>query len=173
MKTSSIQEEGRSHDHTCPWWDEFEKQLTSAFNAYVKKEKRQVLHSNEMKLRILLSKVSADFLKATKATLGIELVAKYPMTMAYETTLASFRNTVNQKHPPQMKSGSKKARRDVSEIQAGRNRGGRFHNSGRGRGGRNGGRSRGGGGGSSNQKRKRFRMCLIVLLLVVPLPAGD
>ena len=39
------------------WWDEFKKQLTSAFMSYVKKESR-IVHSNDMKLRILLDKYS-------------------------------------------------------------------------------------------------------------------
>ena len=52
------------------WWEKFEKQLTSAFVAYEKHEKRQV-HSNEMKLRILLDKFNADFLAHMKAGIGI------------------------------------------------------------------------------------------------------
>ena len=54
------------------WWEEFEKQLTLAFNAYDKKERRQV-HSNEMKLRILCRKVTVDFLQHTRASINIEL----------------------------------------------------------------------------------------------------
>eukprot|EP00978_Attheya_sp_CCMP212_P011988 scaffold29703_cov31-Attheya_sp.AAC.1 len=48
------------------WWEEFEKRLTNAFTTYVKKEGR-VVHSEDMKLRTLLSKIKADFLKPTKA----------------------------------------------------------------------------------------------------------
>ena len=62
------------------WWNEFEKQLTSAFVAYDKHEKRQV-HLNKMKLHILLDKVNADFLAHTKAGKWIEL-KRMPMTMS-------------------------------------------------------------------------------------------
>lgn len=82
------------------WWDEFERQLTYAFTAYDKVEGRQV-HSNSMKLRILVSKIKANFLSDTKAGINIEL-SKIPMTMTYEVALASFRNTVNREFPPQM-----------------------------------------------------------------------
>eukprot|EP00978_Attheya_sp_CCMP212_P043129 scaffold275854_cov51-Attheya_sp.AAC.3 len=46
------------------WWEEFEKRLTKtkAFTTYVKKEGRMV-HSEDMKLRMLLSKIKANFLK--------------------------------------------------------------------------------------------------------------
>ena len=48
------------------WWDEFERQLTDAFNTYDRHEGRMV-HSEYQKLRILNRKVAADFLQATKA----------------------------------------------------------------------------------------------------------
>jgi hypothetical protein len=67
------------------WWEEFEKQLTSAFITYNKREGR-VVNSPEMKLRILLTKVTADFLVPTKAGIGIEL-AQIPLTMTYEREL--------------------------------------------------------------------------------------
>jgi hypothetical protein len=43
------------------WREEFEKQLTSAFTIYSKREGR-VVHSPDKKLRILLNKVQADCL---------------------------------------------------------------------------------------------------------------
>ena len=44
------------------WWSEFEKRLTRAFNAYVEHaHKGQVLHSDSMKIRILIDKIQADF----------------------------------------------------------------------------------------------------------------
>lgn len=117
------------------WWDEFERQLTFAFTSYDKKEGRAV-HSNEMKLRLLVNKVKADFLSATKAALSIEL-AKQPLTMTYELALNTFRNAVRAKYPATMDS-TQVTRRNIREI----NRG-----SGRGRGhgglGRGGGRGRG------------------------------
>ena len=52
------------------WWEEFEKRFTKAFAIYDRTEKRQV-YSNEMKMRMLCSKVQADFLNATRT--GIQL----------------------------------------------------------------------------------------------------
>lgn len=121
------------------WWEEFEKQLTLAFNAYNKKEHRQV-HSNEMRLRILCRKVTVDFLQHTRASINIELTRE-PMTMTYEQALSNFRNEVNRKFPPEM-GAPNRTRRNVNEIRYSRGgRGGRF---GRGR-----GRERFGRGGNS------------------------
>jgi hypothetical protein len=82
------------------WWAEFEKRLTRAFNAYVKREGR-IVHSDSMKIRMLIDKIKADFLTPTKAQLEIEL-SRVPMNMTYDQALSLFRNMVNQKHPPQM-----------------------------------------------------------------------
>ena len=54
------------------WWEEFEKQLTKAFAVYHRNEGRQV-HSDAMKLRILVQKVNADFLQTAKSSINIEL----------------------------------------------------------------------------------------------------
>jgi hypothetical protein len=80
------------------WWAEFEKRLTCAFNTYVKQEGR-IVHSNSMKICMLIDKIKADFLTPTKAQMEIEL-SQVPMTMTYEQALSLFRNMVNQKHPP-------------------------------------------------------------------------
>lgn len=114
------------------WWDEFERQLTFAFNAYERKEGRAV-YSNDHKLRILTTKVTADFLNAIKSQIKVEL-AKTPMTMTYDHALRAFRNEVNSKNPPSLKDPSNIKRRlnEVSGRGRGRGRGGRF---GRGRGG--------------------------------------
>ena len=82
------------------WWAEFEKKLTRAFNAYVKREGR-IVHSDAMKIRMLIDKIKADFLTPTKAQLEIEL-SRMPMTITYNQAIALFRNMVSQKHPPQM-----------------------------------------------------------------------
>jgi hypothetical protein len=82
------------------WWSEFEKRLTRAFNAYVRREGR-IGHSDSMKIRMLVDKIKADFLTPTKAQLEIEL-SRIPMSITDEQSLALFRNMVNQKHPPQM-----------------------------------------------------------------------
>ena len=91
------------------WWEEFEKQLTKAFAIYDKKENRQV-HSDEMKLRILCKKINADFLQSARAGINIEL-SKVPMTMTYTHALATFRNEVNRKFPPDMTNNNNRARR--------------------------------------------------------------
>lgn len=97
------------------WWDEFEKELEWAFNIYNLREGRTI-HSNDMKLRILLKKVKADFLSATRASLNIEL-SKTPMDLKYEDALASFRNAVNLVHPPEIKPIQRnRVRRNVREV---------------------------------------------------------
>jgi hypothetical protein len=105
------------------WWKEFEKQITLAFITYNKRED-QFVHSPEMKLRILLQKVTADFLVPVKAGSGIDL-ARIPMTITYEQALAAFRNEVNRKFPPQMAS-TMKAQRHINKVSGGRGRGARF-----------------------------------------------
>jgi hypothetical protein len=99
---SSLYYGGEKKPHM--WWEEFEKQPTSAFTTYNKREGR-VVHSPEMKLRTLLAKVSADFLTHVKASIGIELT-RQPITLTYEQALAAFRNEVNRKFPPQMSSAT-------------------------------------------------------------------
>ena len=99
------------------WWSEFEKRLTRAFNAYVKQE-GQIVHSDSMKIRMLVDKIKADFLTPTKAQLEIEL-SGIPMTIAYEQSLALFRNMVNQKHPPQVGTVQHRARRQINEVSTG------------------------------------------------------
>ena len=78
------------------WWDKFESELTSSFTSFDLKERRSV-HSDQMKLRILLKKVNADFLQQTKAALKVEMT-RIPMIMTYDMALANFRNTVNEKY---------------------------------------------------------------------------
>ena len=135
------------------WWSEFEKKLTRAFNAYVKREGR-IVHSDSMKIRMLIDKIKADFLTPTKAQLEIEL-SRTPMTITYDQALALFRNMVNQKHPPQMGVAQNRTRRHVNEVATtgrGRGRGGFGRG---GRGGRQGGR---GGRGTHHQTRTDSRM---------------
>jgi hypothetical protein len=122
------------------WWAEFEKRLTRAFNAYVKREQR-IVHSDPMKIRMLIDKIKADFLTPTKAQLEIEL-SRVPMTMTYEQSLALFRNMVNQKHPPQVGAANQRSRRHINETSTG-GRGFKGRGGG-GRGGRGGRQGRGG-----------------------------
>ena len=77
------------------WWDKFENELTSASTAYDLKERRQV-HSNEMKLRILIKKIDADFLMHTKSSIKVEL-SRIPLTVTYEIALSNSRDEVNSK----------------------------------------------------------------------------
>ncbi|KAI2503573.1 hypothetical protein MHU86_10860 [Fragilaria crotonensis] len=135
------------------WWAEFEKRLTRAFNAYVKREGR-IVHSDSMKIRLLVDKIKADFLTPTKAQLEIEL-SRVPMTITYEQSLSLFRNMVNQKHPPQMGAAQNRARRNVNEVTTGR--GGKGGRGGAGRGGR-GGRNNGRGGRGTTRTRTDSRM---------------
>ena len=144
------------------WWAEFEKELSRAFAIFDRVEGRQV-HSDDMKLRILLPKISADFLKQTSAALNVEL-SKVPMTLTYATAISTCRNTVAQKFPPDVGTVNNRSRRVVSELSSGRGRGGRGGRYGRGSGGRfrgdhpyNGrgrGRGRNGGRGNNNGRTK-------------------
>ena len=137
------------------WWDEFER--NEAFISYDKKELR-VVHSNEMKLRILIKKIGADFLANTKAGIGIEL-AKPIVTMTYEQALTSFRNEVNTKHPPGL-SHKYKSKRNINEIESGNRPRGRGRGRSGGRGGRGG---RGDRGGYGRPKRTRDDSSYITL----------
>ena len=70
------------------WWDEFEIQLNFAFNAYAKSEGR-TMHSDKMKLRILMKKVNADFLSTIKASISTAMAA-IPPNMTYSQAIATF-----------------------------------------------------------------------------------
>ena len=108
------------------WRDEFEKRLTHAFTIAHKKEKRN-MYSNEMKLRVLIQKINADFLQNVKAAMSIELT-RTPFMMTYEQALMTFRNEVNRKHPPEI---SNSRSRRINEVSG---RGPRATGRGRGRG---------------------------------------
>ena len=134
-------------------------QLTTCFTIYDRKEAR-VVHSNDMKLRILIRKVNADFLVQIKAAISIEMT-RIPVTLTYEQALSSFRNEVNRKFPPEMSNN--KTRRHINAVDrggrdGGRGRGGRFN----GRGGRSGG-GRSSGGRGRGQQRSRQDSSFITL----------
>ena len=129
------------------WWSLFEQRLEEAYTIYDKNENRSV-HSENMKLRTLCKKITADFLQSTKSAIQIEL-ARVPMTITYEEALNTFRNQVNLKFPPELSSQHNRNRvrrinetnsRSRSGFRGGRSgRGGRFHRGGgrfHGRGGR-------------------------------------
>ena len=121
------------------YWEKFEQRLTHTFAVYAKVEGEQV-HSQNMKLRILLNKIKADFLVHAKAGINIELT-KTPMTITYEQALSNFRNEVNRRSRPQMSNPSgTRERRSLREMNTsdgrsrGRSRGRGRGNPGRGRG---------------------------------------
>ena len=133
------------------WWEEFEKKLTMAFTVHDRRENREV-YSNEMKLRLLCKKVTADFLQNTRQIINVELT-RIPVTMTYAQALTSFRNEVNQKFPPQMTT-QQRYRRNISSTQGRGDRG--QSGRGRGRGGRGRGRGRGGGRGNRRPQGVRY-----------------
>ena len=63
------------------YWEKFEKELTSAFNVYDKRQGR-VVYSSNMKMRTLLDKINVDFLSQTETSVETEL-AKTPCTLSY------------------------------------------------------------------------------------------
>ena len=92
------------------WWHEFERQLSAAFIACNNKENK-VIYSNEMRLRILIKKVSSDLLSNTKDSIGIELTIPV-VTMSYKQALSSFRNEANRNFLPDL-GGRNNTRRTI------------------------------------------------------------
>ena len=90
------------------WWDEFEVRLTNAFAILDKDAGRQV-HTDDMKLRMLNSKIRADFLHNMKTNVQMEM-NKTPTTMTYASALANYRNAVNEKFPSDPSAHSRKRR---------------------------------------------------------------
>ena len=136
------------------WWLEFERRLNNAFNVYVRIEKREV-HSDNMKLRILLDKVRCEWFTAIKTSISIELT-KVPVTYTFSQALMAFRNEVNRRFPPG--SSPSKIKRTIQQLEGGGDRSqqgrGYFGGRGRGRGGRGRGRGRGGRNNGSGYKRR-------------------
>jgi hypothetical protein len=132
------------------WWAEFERRLNSAFQTFVKHEGREV-YSDEMKLRILLRKIKADWLMTTKKAIEVG-TADEVKNYTYDHALSAFRNEVNAKFPPGTTQA--KTRRSMQELTGRGGGGGR----GFGRGGRGGfGRGRGR-GRSSYRSRSDTKM---------------
>ena len=134
------------------WWDEFERKLTTSFNVYDKKERRQV-YSDEMKLRILCRKINADFLEATWQLINVDLT-RMPVTMTFAQALAFFHNEVNRKFPPSLTPTERNRR--MAEIETNYNRNGRGGRGSRGRG-RFHGRDRGYDRGNKNPETESVR----------------
>jgi hypothetical protein len=112
------------------WWNEFERKLTTSFNIYDKKERRQV-YSDEMKVSILCRKINADFLEATRQ---FNQCGPHAHT-SYHDIRASYE--VNRKSPPSLTTNERTRRMGEVDTAFNRGRGGRS-----GRGGRFGGRGR-------------------------------
>jgi uncharacterized membrane protein YgcG len=131
------------------WWERFELLLNETFTIYNKREGR-IVHSEDMKLRILCRKVTADFLQVAKSAIQLQL-AQVPLNITYDDALTTFRNAVNAKFPPEIAAANSRNRsRRIHELNrrgGGRSsfRGGR---GGRGRFQRGGGRHSGRGGRS-------------------------
>lgn len=139
------------------WWGHFELLLNEIFTIYNKREGR-IVHSEEMKLRILCRKVTADFLQVAKSAIQLQL-AKVPITISYDDALTTFRNAVNAKFPPELAAANSRNRsRRINELSRSRGGGGRSFNarhSGRGRGGRGNRSGRNGGRSSFHNRRRR------------------
>jgi hypothetical protein len=126
------------------WWDQFEARLTNAF-AILDKDAGHQIYTDVMKLRMLNTKVKADFLTTMKTNIEIQMNVT-PMTMNYEAALTNYRNIVNQRFP--YDPNARKTNRRVQSTTGRGGRGPRTSGRGDGQGGR-GGRGRGRG----NNKR--------------------
>lgn len=109
------------------WLDEFEKQLNWTFNIIQIHENR-VVHSDEMKLQILLKKVKTDFLVSIGLSVNVEL-ARVSMSFTYANALLTYRNTVTQMHPPKLINQGRERSQYINEQNI--RRGGRFYPGGR------------------------------------------
>ena len=80
------------------WWVDFEKRLCLTYQTYVKHEGGEV-HSDQIKLRTLLEKVTCDWLDQIKSSIKVRLSDR-PMTYTFAQALQAFKTEVNIKHPP-------------------------------------------------------------------------
>ena len=110
------------------YWTLFETRLNRTFHIFAKAE--NVVFSDAMKLRRLLSNIQCEWLNGAKNTIKGEL-SKYPMVYTYSQALALIRTEVNERHPAGSRSDNN--RRALSEAGRGRGRGGRGRGGGRGR----------------------------------------
>ena len=106
------------------WWIEFERRICLAYQTYVKHEGRE-FHSDQMKLRTFLEKVTCDWLGQIKSSIKVRLYDR-PMTYTFAQALHAFKTEVNIKYPP----GAIKTIR-VKELSKGRGGHGRGRYSGR------------------------------------------
>ena len=64
---------------------------------------------------MLKRKTNTDFLQATKSSINLEL-ARTPVNLSHDNTLAAFRNEVNQKYPPELSTYNNRRTRRVYEV---------------------------------------------------------
>ena len=77
-------------------WDRFEVSITNASGVIDKDAGRQ-FHTDEMKLRLLNSKVKAEFLVAMKMKIETKM-NMVSMAMTFDPALVNDRNTVNKNY---------------------------------------------------------------------------
>ena len=82
------------------WWEENRKNKMEPLGLMLKIEQRMV-HSDAMKLWILLRKVKADFLGDIKDVINIE-ISKSLMTMTHDNALIAFGKEANKRYPPRI-----------------------------------------------------------------------
>ena len=82
------------------WWEAFETEPILTFEKYKRNEWIQV-HYYDMKLSIMIHKLSTDFLSYGKSSIAIVL-ARVPMVHTYKYNFSGFINVVNHKLIPQM-----------------------------------------------------------------------
>ena len=71
-------------------------------------------------------KINAGFLEGTKPSINLEL-ARTPINLSFDNALATFRNQVNQKSPPELSTSNNRRPRIVNEVDSmGGGRGGCF-----------------------------------------------
>lgn len=93
------------------WWDEFEIRLTNAF-AIIDKDAGRQVHTDDSKLRMLNTKIKADFLSQMKSNIAMEM-NKVPMTMTFDLALTNYHNTVNAKYPDNQSAHKKQNPRRI------------------------------------------------------------
>ena len=82
----------------------FDIDLVFAFNTYNRSKGRDI-YSENIKLRILTKKFTADFLSITQVSINTQMTAIL-VNMTYIQALATFRQEVNIKFPPSMTGGN-------------------------------------------------------------------
>ena len=80
------------------WWIEFEIRLCLGYQTYVIHKGREV-HSDQMKLRTLLEKMTCDWLGQIKSSIKVRLSDR-SMTYTFAQALHALKTELNIKYPP-------------------------------------------------------------------------